>query len=87
MVPLRWMNVGHDPTFLERCSRNGRRQFMNLLTFGSVTGLPLAPHPVVNYSFLLVPLDQVATAKDEFGNPVTANGWLSSHPDGDRSLV
>ena len=68
----------------------GRRQFMNLLTFGSVTGVALgALYPVVNY---FIPPRAAGggggtTAKDELGNPVTASGWLSNHPSGDRSLV
>ena len=63
---------------------------MNLLTFGSVTGVALgALYPVVNY---FIP-PRVAgsgggtTAKDEAGNNVTATGWLSAHKEGDRSLV
>ena len=58
----------------------GRRQFMNLLTFGSVTGVALgALYPVVNY--FIPPKAAGAgggtTAKDELGNPVTASGWLA----------
>ena len=67
----------------------GRRQFMNLLTFGSVTGVALgALYPVVNY--FIPPRAAGAgggtTAKDELGNAITATGWLSSHSEGDRSL-
>ena len=68
----------------------GRRQFMNLLTFGTVTGVALgALYPVANY---FTPLRAGgggggSSAKDELGNPVTASGWLSKHPVGDRSLV
>tara|TARA_Y100001968_G_scaffold271424_1_gene263034 strand:- start:809 stop:1336 length:528 start_codon:yes stop_codon:yes gene_type:complete len=68
----------------------GRRQFMNLLTFGTVTGVALgALYPVANY---FTPARAGgggggSSAKDELGNPVTASGWLSSHPEGDRSLV
>ncbi|MDA0259089.1 MAG: cytochrome b6-f complex iron-sulfur subunit, partial [Cyanobacteria bacterium] len=68
----------------------GRRQFMNLLTFGSVTGVALgALYPVVNY---FIPPRAAGggggtTAKDELGNAITATGWLASHPEGDRSLV
>ena len=68
----------------------GRRQFMNLLTFGSVTGVALgALYPVVNY---FIPPRAAGSgggtsAKDELGNPVTLSGWLSDHPTGDRSLV
>jgi cytochrome b6-f complex iron-sulfur subunit len=68
----------------------GRRQFMNLLTFGSVTGVALgALYPVVSY---FIPPRAAGggggtTAKDELGNTVTATGWLSTHKEGDRSLV
>ena len=68
----------------------GRRQFMNLLTFGSLTGVALgALYPVVNY---FIPPKAAGSgggtaAKDELGNAVTATGWLSSHKEGDRSLV
>tara|TARA_Y100001968_G_scaffold278441_1_gene273770 strand:- start:2019 stop:2555 length:537 start_codon:yes stop_codon:yes gene_type:complete len=68
----------------------GRRQFMNLLTFGTVTGVALgALYPVANY---FTPARAGgggggSSAKDELGNPVTASGWLSNHPSGDRSLV
>ena len=67
----------------------GRRQFMNLLTFGSVTGVALgALYPVANYSVPKAAGSGGGTsAKDELGNPITASGWLSSHPEGDRSLV
>ena len=60
----------------------GRRQFMNLLTFGSVTGVALgALYPVANY---FIPPRAAGggggtSAKDELGNAVTASGWLSSH--------
>nr|YP_009530976.1 plastoquinol--plastocyanin reductase [Paulinella micropora]AXY63665.1 plastoquinol--plastocyanin reductase [Paulinella micropora] len=68
----------------------GRRQFMNLLTFGSVTGVALgALYPVVNY--FIPPRAQGAgggvTAKDDLGNTVTATGWLSTHKPGSRNLV
>ena len=68
----------------------GRRQFMNLLTFGSVTGVALgALYPVANY---FIPPKAAGSgggtsAKDELGNAITASGWLASHPEGDRSLV
>ncbi len=68
----------------------GRRQFMNLLTFGSLTGVALgALYPVVNY---FIPPSAGGSgggtsAKDELGNAVTASGWLANHPAGDRSLV
>jgi len=63
---------------------------MNLLTFGSVTGVALgALYPVVNY---FIPPKAAGggggtTAKDAAGNAVTASGWLSTHKEGDRSLV
>ncbi len=63
---------------------------MNLLTFGTVTGVAIgALYPVANY---FTPLRAGgggggSSAKDELGNPVTASGWLSDHPVGDRSLV
>ncbi len=68
----------------------GRRQFMNLLTFGTVTGVALgALYPVASY---FTPLRAGGSgggtsAKDELGNPVTGTGWLATHPVGDRSLV
>ena len=68
----------------------GRRQFMNLLTFGSVTGVALGVlYPVANY---FIPPRAAGsgggtTAKDELGNTVTASGWLATHKEGDRSLV
>jgi cytochrome b6-f complex iron-sulfur subunit len=68
----------------------GRRQFMNLLTFGAVTGVALgALYPVVRY---FIPPRQAgssggALALDELGNPIAASGWLASHSEGDRSLV
>lgn len=68
----------------------GRRQFMNLLTFGSATGVALgALYPVVNY--FIPPSSGGAgggtTAKDATGNDVVASEYLASHPAGDRSLV
>ena len=63
---------------------------MNLLTFGTVTGVAIgALYPVANY---FTPLRAGgggggSSAKDELGNPVTASGWLSDHAVGDRSLV
>lgn len=68
----------------------GRRQFMNLLTFGTVTGVALgALYPVVNY--FIPPASGGAgggtTAKDELGNDVSVSGFLASHNVGDRTLV
>jgi cytochrome b6-f complex iron-sulfur subunit len=68
----------------------GRRQFMNLLTFGTITGVALGVlYPVANY---FIPPKAAGsgggiTAKDELGNIVTASGWLATHNEGDRSLV
>ena len=63
---------------------------MNLLTFGSVTGVALgALYPVVNY---FIPPKAAGSgggtsAKDELGNAVTASGWLAKHKEGDYALV
>ena len=68
----------------------GRRQFMNLLTYGTATGVALgALYPVANFFMPLIAGGGTGgtTAKDELGNPVTSSGWLSSHAAGDRSLV
>ncbi|MBE9206360.1 cytochrome b6-f complex iron-sulfur subunit [Nostoc sp. LEGE 06077] len=68
----------------------GRRQFMNLLTFGTVTGVALgALYPVVNY--FIPPAAGGAgggtTAKDSLGNDVSVSQFLDSHNVGDRTLV
>lgn len=68
----------------------GRRQFMNFLTFGAVTGTALgALYPVVQY--FIPPSKGGAgggvTAKDALGNDVSASGFLSSHKPGERSLA
>ena len=68
----------------------GRRQFMNLLTFGTVTGVALgALYPVAQYftPYRAGGSGGGTNAKDELGNPVKASEWLSTHPVGDRSLV
>ncbi|MEG4516023.1 cytochrome b6-f complex iron-sulfur subunit [Microcoleus sp. K1-B6] len=68
----------------------GRRQFMNLLTFGTVTGVALgALYPVVQY---FVPPASGAvgggvTAKDALGNDIIVSEYLASHPAGDRTLA
>lgn len=68
----------------------GRRQFMNFLTFGAVTGTALgALYPVVQY---FIPPSSGGsgsgvTAKDALGNDVKANQFLASHNVGDRTLV
>jgi cytochrome b6-f complex iron-sulfur subunit len=68
----------------------GRRQFMNLLTFGTVTGVALgALYPVVNY--FIPPASGGAsggtTAKDELGNDVSVSKLLATHAVGDRVLA
>ncbi|NJN76775.1 MAG: cytochrome b6-f complex iron-sulfur subunit [Synechococcaceae cyanobacterium RL_1_2] len=68
----------------------GRRQFMNLLTFGSATGVALgALYPVVKY---FIPAGSGGagggvTAKDELGNDVVASEFLATHKPGDRVLA
>lgn len=67
----------------------GRRQFMNLLTFGAVTGTALgALYPVVKY---FIPPSSGGTgggvtAKDALGNDVKVSEFLASHNVGDRAL-
>ena len=68
----------------------GRRQFMNLLTFGSITGVALgALYPVVKY--FIPPSSGSAgggvTAKDALGNDIIVSEYLETHPAGDRSLA
>lgn len=68
----------------------GRRQFMNLLTFGSITGVALgALYPVVKY--FIPPSTGGAggglTAKDALGNDVIVSDFLASHNPGDRVLA
>lgn len=68
----------------------GRRQFMNLLTFGAVTGTALgALYPVVKY--FIPPSSGGAgggvTAKDALGNDVVASEFLAAHNEGDRVLT
>lgn len=67
----------------------GRRQFMNLLAFGSTTGVALgALYPVIKY--FIPPSSGGAgggvTAKDALGNDVKASEFLASHQAGDRTL-
>jgi len=68
----------------------GRRQFMNLLTFGTITGTALgALYPVVKY---FIPPSSGAggggvTAKDALGNDVVVSDFLNSHAVGDRVLT
>ena len=68
----------------------GRRQFMNLLTFGTVTGVALGVlYPFTKY--FLPPASGGAgggaTAKDELGNDVSVAKFLDSHNTGARVLV
>lgn len=68
----------------------GRRQFMNLLTFGAATGTALgALYPIVKY---FIPPSSGATgggltAKDALGNDVVVTEFLAAHAPGDRTLV
>lgn len=68
----------------------GRRQFMNLLTFGTVTGVALgALYPVVKY---FIPPSSGGTgggliAKDKLGNDISVSKFLSEHAVGDRVLA
>jgi cytochrome b6-f complex iron-sulfur subunit len=67
-----------------------RRQFMNLLTFGAVTGTVLgALYPVVKY---FIPPSKGGTgggliAKDALGNDVVLSDFLSAHTVGERVLA
>jgi len=68
----------------------GRRQFMNFLTFGTVTGTALgALYPVVKF---FIPASSASasggvTAKDELGNDVSVTKFLETHNVGDRALA
>ncbi len=67
-----------------------RRQFMNLLTFGAVTGTALgALYPIVKY--FIPPSSGTGgsgvLAKDALGNDVIVNDFLTSHAVGDRVLT
>ena len=68
----------------------GRRQFMNLLTFGAVTGTALgALYPVVKY-FIPPSVGAVGggvTAKDALGSDIVVSNFLASHAAGDRVLA
>jgi cytochrome b6-f complex iron-sulfur subunit len=67
-----------------------RRQFMNLLTFGTITGTALgALYPIVKY---FIPpssggTGSGVTAKDALGNDVVLSDFLASHNVGDRVLA
>ncbi|MFM7450238.1 MAG: cytochrome b6-f complex iron-sulfur subunit [Leptolyngbyaceae cyanobacterium] len=68
----------------------GRRQFMNLLTFGAATGAALGMlYPVVKY--FIPPSSGGAgggvTAKDALGNDVVASEFTATHNPGDRVLA
>jgi len=68
----------------------GRRQFMNLLTWGTVTGTVLGGlYPVIKY---FIPPSSGGgsggvTAKDALGNPIVVSDYLSKHGPGDRTLA
>lgn len=68
----------------------GRRQFMNLLSFGAVTGTAIGGlYPVIKF---FIPTSSGAagggvTAKDALGNDIIVSTYLESHPAGDRSLA
>lgn len=68
----------------------GRRQFMNLLTFGTITGTALgALYPIVKY--FIPPASGAAgggtVAKDELGKDILADEYLANHNPGDRALA
>lgn len=68
----------------------GRRQFMNLLSFGAVTGTAIGGlYPVIKF---FIPVSSGGggggvTAKDALGNDIIVSDYLTSHPVGDRSLA
>jgi cytochrome b6-f complex iron-sulfur subunit len=68
----------------------GRRQFMNFLTFGAVSGVAAgALFPVIRY--FIPPASGSGgggvTAKDALGNDVVVSDYLKAHVVGDRSLA
>ncbi|KGF71851.1 cytochrome b6-f complex iron-sulfur subunit [Neosynechococcus sphagnicola sy1] len=68
----------------------GRRQFMNLLTFGAITGTALgALYPVIK--FFIPPsaggASGGAIAKDALGNDILASNFLATHNPGDHVLA
>ena len=68
----------------------GRRQFMNLLTFGSITGVALgALYPVVKFFIPASSGDEGGgvTAQDKLGNDIIVSEYLVDHPPGDRTLA
>ncbi|ERN40266.1 rieske Fe-S protein [Rubidibacter lacunae KORDI 51-2] len=68
----------------------GRRQFMNLLAFGTISGVALgALYPIVRY---FIPPSSGGTgggltAKDKLGNDLVASSFLGAHGAGDRVLA
>lgn len=67
-----------------------RRQFMNLLTFGTITGTALgAMYPIVK--FFIPPIagggGAGVIAKDALGNDVKASEFVAARVAGDRSLA
>jgi cytochrome b6-f complex iron-sulfur subunit len=68
----------------------GRRQFMNLLTFGTITGTAVGMlYPVVRY---FVPpsaggASGGVTAKDALGNDIVASEYLATHNPTERNLA
>jgi cytochrome b6-f complex iron-sulfur subunit len=68
----------------------GRRQFMNLLTFGAVTGTALgALYPVIKY---FIPPSSGAAgggviAKDALGKDVSASEFVATRNPGERALA
>ncbi|MDJ0715666.1 MAG: cytochrome b6-f complex iron-sulfur subunit [Prochloraceae cyanobacterium] len=68
----------------------GRRQFMNFLTFGTITGVALGSlYPVVKY--FIPPSSGGASdgviAKNALGNDVVVTEFLETHKAGDRVLA
>lgn len=68
----------------------GRRQFMNVLTFGTITGVALgALYPVVKY--FIPPSSGGAgggvTAKDALGDDIIVSEFLAEHISGERVLA
>ena len=68
----------------------GRRQFVNFLTFGTITGVAAgALYPVVKY---FIPPSTGGggggvTAKDALGDDIVASEYLATHNPGDRNLA
>ncbi len=68
----------------------GRRQFMNLLTFGAASGVALGMlYPIVKY--FIPPSSGGAgggvTAKDALGNDILVSKFLEAHKPGERVLA